>query len=312
MASFLSHLRYAVRLLFKSPGFTITTVLILGLGIGANTAIFGLIEGVLLKPLPYPNADRLVRIFQPSQGVDRMPMAYSDYVDFRQNQHSLQDLTIYRLGDFQVTGNGDPERISGAYVSASFFKVFGRPFRVGRPFGDPEDNAATSVVVLSESFWRTRFNSDPGVVGKNLVLNGRSFQIFGVTPEQGNEEGKVELYVPFSFVPNYADIKSRRSGHQFDCVGRLADGVTFERAQADFEVINNDLVTRYPATSAGFGVRLVPFLNSVVGDYSTTLWLLGAAVGCLLMITCANIANLLLARARERRKGDGGARCARR
>jgi putative ABC transport system permease protein len=122
MLSLLSHLRYAVRLLFKSPGFTITTVLILGLGIGANTAIFSLIEGVLLKPLPYPNADRLVRIFQPSQGVDKMSMAYSDYVDFCQSQHSLQDLTIYRSGDFQVTGQGDPERISGGLFLVRFSK----------------------------------------------------------------------------------------------------------------------------------------------------------------------------------------------
>ena len=302
MLSLLSHLRYAARLLFKSPGFTITTVLILGLGIGANTAIFSLIEGVLLKPLPYPNADRLVRIFQPSQGVDKMSMAYSDYVDFCQSQHSLQDVTIYRSGDFQVTGQGDPERISGAYVSGTFFKVFGRPFRVGRPFGAAEDKAAASVAVLSESLWRTRFNSDPRVIGKNLVLNGRSFQIIGVTPEQGDEEEKIDLYVPFSFVPNFADVKSRRSGHQFDCVGRLNDGTTLEKAQADFEVINNELVARYPETSAGFGVRLVPFLNSVVGDYSTMLWLLGAAVGCLLLITCANIGNLLLARARQRQK----------
>jgi putative ABC transport system permease protein len=302
MVNLVSHLRYAVRLLFKSPGFTITTVLILGLGIGANTAIFSLIEGVLLKPLPYPNAERLVRILQPSRGVDKMSMAYSDYLDFCQGQHSLQDLTIYRFGDFQVTGNGDPERISGAYVSGSFFKVFGRPFRIGRPFGDAEDKAIASVAVLSESLWRTRFNSDPKLIGKNLVLNGRSFQIIGVTPEQGDEEGKIELYVPFSFVPNFADVKSRRSGHQFDCVGRLKNGVTLETAQADFEVINNELVARYPETSAGFDVRLVPFLNSVVGDYSTMLWLLGAAVGCLLLITCANIANLLLARARQRQK----------
>jgi putative ABC transport system permease protein len=140
------------------------------------------------------------------------------------------------------------------------------------------------------------------VIGKDLVLNGRSFQIIGVTPEQGDEEGKIDLYVPFSFVPNFADVKSRRSGHQFDCVGRLNDGITLETAQADFEVINNELVAHYPETNAGFGVRLVPFLNSVVGDYSTMLWLLGAAVGCLLLITCANIANLLLARARQRQK----------
>jgi putative ABC transport system permease protein len=130
--SLLSHFRYTIRVLLKSPGFTITTVLILGLGIGANTAIFSLINGVLLTPLPYPNADRLVQIFQPSQEVEQMPMAYSDYLDFRASQHTLEDLTVYYHDAVQITGNGDPERIAGAYVSGNFLQNIRESISIGK------------------------------------------------------------------------------------------------------------------------------------------------------------------------------------
>ena len=302
MATLISHLRYTVRVLLKSPGFTITTVLSLGLGIGANTAIFSLINGVLLKPLPYPNADRLVQIFQPSQEVHEMPMAYSDYVDFCASQHTLQGLTVCYHDALEITGNGEPERIDGAYVTGSFFELLGRAFLLGKPIGKAEEETAASVVVLSEQLWRSRFHANPNVLGTNIRLNGRSFQIIGITPEQANEIRKIDLYLPFSLSPRFADVKSRRSGHMNQCIGRLRDGVTLQQAQAEFEVINQNLISRYPTTSSGFGIQLVPFLDSVVGDYSATLWLLGAAVSCLLAITCANTANLLLTRARERRK----------
>ena len=139
MRSLISHLRLTIRLLLKSPGFTITAIVILGLGIGANTAIFSLINGVLLKPLPYPEEDRLVRIYQPTQDVPRMSMAYSDYVDFRASQHTLRDLALIHLDDFQVTGDAEPERIDGAYVTGNFFAVMGRPLLLGRPFGEKEE-----------------------------------------------------------------------------------------------------------------------------------------------------------------------------
>jgi putative ABC transport system permease protein len=298
----LPHLRYTIRVLLKTPGFTIMTILILGLGIGANTAIFSLINGVLFKPLPYPNADRLVRLYQPTQEITQMSMAYSDYFDFRANQHSLQNLAIFFADEFHRTGNGDPERIDGAYVTGGFFNVMGRPFVLGRPLGETDDGAAANVVVLSERLWRTRFSADPQIIGKSIQLSGRSFQVVGVTPEQAGEIRNLDLYLPFSLNPRYADVKSRRSGHMHSCVGRLKEGVSLQQAQAEFEVINKDLMTRYPATNADFGIRLVPFLDSVVSDYSATLWLLSGAVACLLVITCANIANLLLARASERQK----------
>ena len=302
MRSLISHFRHTLRLLLKSPGFTITAILILGLGIGANTAIFSLINGVLLKPLPYPQADRLVRIYQPTQDVPRMNVAYSDYVDFKGSQHTLQDLTLIGLDDFQVTGDSEPERLDGAYVTGNFFAIMGRPFLLGRPFEEEEEKKAASVVVLTDVLWRKRFHGDPKVVGRNITLNGRTFEIIGVTPRQADEIERIDLYIPFTLDPRFKDVSSRRSGHMFDSIGRLKEGITLEQAQADFEVINQNLATRYPDTNALFGVKLVPLLNSAVSDYSTTLWLLGGAVVCLLLITCANTANLLLARARERTK----------
>ncbi len=302
MRSLISHLRLTIRLLLKSPGFTITAIVILGLGIGANTAIFSLINGVLLKPLPYPEEGRLVRIYQPTQDVPRMNVAYSDYVDFRAGQHTLRDLALIQFDDFQVTGDAEPERIDGAYVTGNFFAVMGRAFLLGRPFGEKEEKVAAYVVVLTDALWRKRFNGDPKVIGRSITLNGRSFEIIGITPPQANEIERSDLYIPFTLDPRYKDVSSRRSGHMFDCIGRLKDGVTIDQAQADYEVITRNLVTQYPDTSAPFGIKLVPLLDSAVSAYSTTLWLLGGAVVCLLLITCANTANLLLARARERTK----------
>ena len=300
MRSLISHLRLTIRLLLRSPGFTITATVILGLGIGANTAIFSLINGVLLKPLPNPQADRLIRIYQPTQDSPDMNMAYSDYVDFRGSQRTLQDLSLIYLDDLQIIGTGEPERVEGDYVTGNFFTILGRPLLLGRAFGEKENATASHVAVISERLWNTRFHSDPNVIGSSINLSGRSFQIVGVTPDQVSGSHRIDLYLPFSLGPNYADVTARRSGHMFNCIGRLKDGVTQQQAQTDFEVINRNLISTYPATSAGFGIRMAPLLDSVVGNYSATLWLLGGAVVCLLLITCANTANLLLARARER------------
>src|ERR1700751_5745984 len=302
MRALISHLRHTIRLLLKSPGFAITTILILGLGIGANTASFSLINGVLLKPLPYPEGDRLARIYQPTQDVPRMDVAYSDYVDFRASQHTLQDLTLIGFDDFQVTGDSEPERLDGAYVTGNFFAITGRPFLLGRPFGEEDERKAANVVVLTDVLWQKQFHGDAKVIGRNITLNGRIFEIIGVTPRQAGEIERFDLYIPFTLDPRFKDVSSRRSGHMFASVGRLKAGVTLEQAQADFEVIDRNLGVKYPDTNALFGVKLVPLLNSAVSDYSTTLWLLGGAVVCLLLITCANTANLLLARARERTK----------
>jgi putative ABC transport system permease protein len=303
MRSIISHLRYTIRLLLKTPGFTITAILIFGLGIGANTTIFSLVNGELLKPLPYPHPERLVRLFQPFQNFDQWPLSYPDYLDFSANQHTFDTLAVYRQEDFNLSGRGEPERISGLYVSGAFFSLLGRPFLLGRSFGEAEQKPdAPGVVVISEHLWRSRFHSDAGLIGADLSLNGKRFQVIGVTPAQGNEAMPVELYIPLAQSPGYGGMATTvRGNHNYSCIGRLKEGVDLRAAQADLEVIRRNLATRYPETK-GFGIRVVPYLESALTDYSLTLWLLEAAVACLLLITCANIANLLLARARERRR----------
>src|SRR5260221_8037787 len=303
MQGLLSQLRYTVRLLLKSPGFTITAVLILGVGIGANTAVLSLIKGVLLQPLPYPQADRLVEIFQPLRNLQTFQMAYPDYEDFCTNQHSFQDLALI-LGDkLSMTGQRDPVRIGAAFVTGNFFKTLGRPLILGRPFSENEDTpGAPAVAILSEQLWRTRFHADPQIVGTHLVLSGTSFQVIGVTPQQADETGQIGVYAPLHLSSAFQQLKTGRASHAFQCIGRLKDGVTLQQAQADLAVTSGNLATQYPETHATVSVRLVPLLDTVVGDYASTLLLLGAAVTFLLFIACANVAGLHLARSLERRK----------
>lgn len=302
MRSLISQLRLTIRGLIKTPGFTITAVLILGLGIGANTAIFSLVDAALLKPLPYPDPERLVRLFQPFQNSDRFSFDYPDYLDFSANQHSFDSLAVYLDDDFNLAGRGDPVRIGGLYVSGAFFRLLGRQFLIGRPFGEAEDRPdAPGAVVVSEHLWRSRLRADPNVIGTRLTLNGRSFQVIGVTPAQANESEKVDLYVPLGQSPYFGTfITTQRGSHNFACIGRLKERTTVQEAQADLEVIRRNLAARYPATNSSHGIRVVPYLDSVMGDYSATLWMLEAAVTCLLLITCANVGNLLLARAQNR------------
>jgi putative ABC transport system permease protein len=304
MRSLISHLRYTIRLLTKSPGFTITAVLILAVGIGANVTIFSLVNGVLLKPLPYPKPDRLVQIFQPFRNFTTEPLDYPDFAEYQANQRTFETLAVFLSEDFNLAGHREPERLKGLYVSGPFFSVLGRPFLVGRPLTEADDRPdSPPVAVISEQFWRTHFNSDPKVVGTSISLNSRDFRVVGVTPGQADESRRVDVYMPLNQNPDFELwYKIRRGNHAFSCLGRLKDGITLEDAQADFEVIHQNLINSYHGTNAGTKIRLVPYLDSVVGDYAGTVWLLEGAVCCLLLIACANVGNLLLARAQERRK----------
>jgi ABC-type antimicrobial peptide transport system permease subunit len=234
MRGLISHLRYSIRLLLKSPGFTITTVLILALGIGANTAIFSLVNGVLLKPLPYPDPDRLVSIYQIFQG-SKAQLDYPDYFDFRANQRAFDSLTAYYNDDVTLTGQGEPERIRGIYASGSLFKV----------------------LVISEHLWDSKFHRDPKVVGTNLLLNGRSFEIVGVSPAQANEWARVDVYLPLNQGPDFNEARQARAAFFLSGIGRLKKNVTLRQAQVDLETINKELSTQYPAVHSGVGIGLV-------------------------------------------------------
>jgi putative ABC transport system permease protein len=253
MHSLLQSLRYTTRLLLKSPGFTVTAVLILGFGIGANTAIFSLINTVLLNPLPFPKSDRLVQIFQSRTNnglLDRSDwggLDYPDYVDLRDGQQSVDSVSVQYWDYLDLGGQGMPERLTAIFASPDLFKVTNLPFILGRPFADEEDKSGGPlVVVLSESLWKRRFNSDPNIIGKNITLSGESFQMIGVCPRQTEDvstpsDDSVYLPVHISELFGGRPWLQKRDEHALLCFGRLRVGVDIARAQADLEVIQDDL-----------------------------------------------------------------------
>jgi len=313
MHALFQHLRYTLRLLRKSPGFTVTAILILSFGIGVNTAIFSLIDAAMLKPLPFPDSDRLVEVCTPYQQESLHWIDYPDYLDLAAAQHSFETLSV--LGPplaLDLEGTKEAQQVRVFFVSPGLAKVTGLPLKLGRWFREEEDVPhGPLVAVLSEPFWRSQFHSDPNIIGKNITLSGWSFQIVGVAPMQVWASWHewafglpmAQVYVPTNALQTVMKwTLSDRSSHMVDCIGRLKKGVTVAQAQAELEALHNNLITRYPDQDAGYGLHLEPVSNRVVFLYSQTIWLLGAAGGCLLLISCANVANLLYARAVERRQ----------
>jgi putative ABC transport system permease protein len=310
MRDLLGSLRCTIRLLLKSPGFTITALLILGFGIGTNTAIFGLINAVILKPLPFPEPSQLVQISQPSQNDPFEEVDYPDYVDIDRAQHTFASLAVVTHAGLDLTGSGEPQHVSVQFVSASLFKVSAQQVTIGRVFTDAEDIPhGPLLAVLSEHFWKTRFNADPQIIGKNITLGDNSFEVIGVVPVQASDWGPPgdDVYVPANAVApvgffgnNRGYPLELRDRHYFFCVGRLKPGFTLGQAQADLDIIHRDLLRRYPETTQGYGLRVTPLLDRLVSSYSGTTSLLAAAAGLLLLISSANIANLLFARGLQR------------
>jgi hypothetical protein len=276
MRALLTSLRYTVRLLRKSPTFTIAAVLILGVGIGANTAIFSLLDAVVLNPLPFPHPDRLVSIANTSKEISGLGVDLPDYVDFRMTQESFDELAVARETILDLSDSAGPQKLNAGFVSASLFTVTGQPFVIGRPFTDQEDRfGGPLLVVLSERFWRTHFESDPKVLGKNLTLSGRSYEIVGVCPTQVDDwvMDSPVLYVPIKSVVGADDPVKARDAHWLSCFGRLKPGVTMNQAETDLAGIGRTLQKRYPDINQGYGVRLMPLLDDLVGDAASNLWL---------------------------------------
>ena len=294
-------LRHTFRLLFKSPGFTVTAVLILAFGIGANTAIFSLINAVLLNRLPYPKSSELVYVEYTRSGAS-IGINYPDYLDLFRNQHSLQSLAVSFPDDVDLTGRGEPIRLKVQFGSASIFQVTGNPFIEGRPFTEQEDRAGGPLlVVLTEHCWKDRFGSDPTIIGKNLVLSGQSFQVAGVCPQQLNEIWPgTDCFIPINVLAVYGYDLQKRAHPTFFCIGRLKPGASAALARSDLAVVQEDLAARFQEDK-GIKVVVTPLLDAVVKNYAGIMWLLGLAAGCLLLISCANISNLLLVRSFERR-----------
>jgi putative ABC transport system permease protein len=314
MESLRQDLGYGLRTLVKNPGFTIVAVLALALGTGANTAIFSVINGVLLRPLPFREPDRLVMVWTNNTKSNQPQSAISapDFLDYRDNG-VFEQIACLSYDDFNLTGGDQPEHVPGTMVSANFFSVLGVTPQFGRAFLPNEDQAgADRVVIISNALWKRRFGRDPALLNQTIQLNGAGFTVVGVAPPefQSPEKGD-ELWVPMSFdgadrlrIPSISgpeDLKKR--GRRFlKAVARLEPGVALNSAQAEMSTIAGRLEEQYPDSNAGIGINLVPLHRQVVGDIKPALLLLLAAVGLVLLIACANVANLLLARAAARQK----------
>jgi len=308
MRGLLTSVRYTIRLLLKSPTFTIIAVLILGVGIGANTAIFSLINAVVLNPLPFPHPERLVSVFNTTKEYRNAAISLLNYADFRAAQQSFDEFAAASEDFLDWSDAAGPQRLNIGFVSASLFRVTNRPFVIGHPFTDEEDKfGGPLVAVLTERFWRSHFQSDPNVLGKNMTLSGRSYEIVGVCSSQIDDDRwgpnwAPQVYVPVHSLAGADNSVMERDHHFLDCYARLKPGITVNQAGMDLDRIQRTLIERYPQANRGYDVRVMPLLDSMVEDAAANLWLLGAAVTCLLLIAVANVANLLFSRAVERRK----------
>jgi len=303
MEKLLQDIRYGLRILVKHPGFTIVAVLALTLGIGGNTAIFSIVNGVLLSPLPFSDPDRLVVIWETNaqQGLDDWTVAPAKFIDWRDNSKSFEQVAAF--WPYQASNlyfGGEPERIPSAAVSHELFQVLATPPLIGRTFLPQEDSPGNDqVVVISHALWRRRFGSDPHLVGSALRIDGKSYTVVGVMPEGFSFPERAEMWLPIAFSP---DETKNRAAHIVHVIGRMKPGLRPDHAQSEMAVIANQLEKQYPATDSGWGVKVVPMLDHLVGKMRPALLILLGSVGLVLLIACANVANLLLARAAARQK----------
>ena len=294
--------RYGTRLLIRNPGFACAAILTVGLGIAATTAVFSVVYGVLWSPLPYAASDRLVSLWTQSLELkqDRMFVGAADYRDWRTQQTVFEDIALVRtVGNFTMVGGGEPERVQGSPVTASLFRVLKVEPALGRVFRDEEERPGNdAVVILSDGLWARRFGRDPGVLSRSLALSGRSYSIIGVMPPSFAYPGReFDLWVPLTVNP--ADYENRLS-RNYRSVARLKPGVSVEQARAEMRAIASRLGEQYPDSNAKYSVTVFQMLDDMVQPVRASLFVLIAAVASLLLIGCASLGNLLLARASGR------------
>jgi predicted permease len=297
-------LLYALRALRKKPLFTTIAILTLALGIGANAAIFSVVNGVLLQPLPYSAPDRLMFLwtYNPRQGFDKDVGTYPNYEDWRRQSTSFEQMAAYYGTGFTLTGAGDPVRLRGVFVTTNFLDVFGADPALGRGFGAADGTAGGSrVVVLGHGLWQSRFGGDRSIVGRTIMLSGVSHEVIGVMPQGFAHPENAVLWAPLAPTTRFADLLQSRGSYWLTIVGRLKPDVSRATAQSELDVIAAALERQYPA-NAGIGVRLVPMHEEIVGDVRLPLLIVLGAVSFVLLIACANVANLLLTRAAARRQ----------
>jgi predicted permease len=289
-------LRYAIRQLRKNPGFTAVAVLTLALGIGANTAIFSLVDAVLLRPLPFREPDRLVMIWEDASriGFPQNNPAPGNYSDWKSQNRVFEDVAAVSWRTFNLTGDGQPERINANTITANFFPLLGIRPALGRYFL-PEDDRPDSqkVAILGYGLWQRRFGGDPGIVGREILLDGAKFTVVGVLPLNFQFLGK-DLWVPIAFSPREL---ARRDNHYLAVVARLGEGITVQQAQVDIEAITSRIAQEHPTDAFNLRAYVLPLREQFAGEVRLALIVLLVAVACIVLIACANLANLMLSRA---------------
>jgi predicted permease len=300
--------RYAFRQLLANPTFSLVMILTLALSIGANSAIFSVINGVLLKRLPYRQPDRLVRIFLSSREYPKFPLNPFDFLDFRARNHSFESIAAFTRGDVQLSGDGEPERLNAFGITSGYFRVLGLQPELGREFDFQAEIPGNGLqVILSDRLWRTRFGADPNIIGRKITMNMQPFTVIGVMPpgteHPGNEYHavaygeSVDVWWPFSFAGN----SNQRGSHFIEGIGRLNDGVSAERARAEMNAIMTQ-IGREHSYDSRWTVLVVPLYTELVGSSRQMLLVLLGSVGIVLLIACANAANLLMVRASARQR----------
>ena len=295
-------LRYGLRMLRKSPAFTSIAIITLALGIGANSAIFSVVNGVLLRPLPYSDPGRLINVFNtaPSRDLESFGGSPPDFRALRERNQTLTSLSALSMSFFNLTGPEEPERLRAAVVSAEYFTTLGVKPAVGRAFLPNEEQwGSHHVVILSDGFWRTHLNADPNIQGKTLTLNGERYDVVGVMPSSFYTAEAPVLWAPMAFKPK--DPYDSHNNYYLQLLGRLKPGVTREQARLDLNGIMASIAQQFPENK-GIGVGVQPLRDQWVGDVRLPLMLLLCAVSFVLLIACVNLANLMLARSAARQK----------
>ncbi len=309
MRTLAADVRYATRVLIRTPSFTLAVIAVLALGIGANTAIFSIVNTVLLRPLPFEEPDRLVRLLHvPPQdafpGIKTFPLSPANFYDWQRSARQFDGMAIYRFRSFVMTGGAGAQEVVAAAVGTGFFEVVRAKPALGRVFMPEEDSQGQHrVVILSDGFWKRQFGAAPDVVGRTLRLDGEPYSVVGVMPPAFTVEAwgatAQDLWVPLAYS---AEDRAVRENHNAQAIARLRPGVTAKQATTELEEISRQLEAAYPKDNAGWSATVIPLHELVVRDVRSSLVIVLAAVALVLLIACANVGNLLFARALGRRK----------